>query len=170
VLGRVEATDEGVRHLPRALLLGADAYAAETITYTYDARGRLVQLARSGATTGIGVLATYTYDNLQRRTGVANGNGTSASYAFDALSRLNSLTQSLAGTLNDLTVTISAYNPASQITALTRSNDAYAWTGHGNGSTATVTNGLNQLSTVGGVSATYDTKGNLTTDPTNART
>jgi len=30
------------------LLLGAAAYAAETITYTYDARGRLVQVNHSG--------------------------------------------------------------------------------------------------------------------------
>jgi YD repeat-containing protein len=30
------------------LLLGAAAYAAETITYSYDARGRLIQVARTG--------------------------------------------------------------------------------------------------------------------------
>ena len=129
--------------------------------------GQLLKIRENGATTGIGVLATYTYDNLARRTGVTNGNGTTSSYGFDPVSRLNSLTQNLAGTLNDLTVTISAYNPASQIVTQARSNDLYAWTGHGNGSTDTVTNGLNQLSTVGGVAATHDPRGSLTTDPTN---
>ena len=125
-----------------------------------------MKIRENGATTGIGVLATYTYDNLARRTGVTNGNGTTSSYGFDPVSRLNSLTQNLAGTPNDLTVTISAYNPSSQIVTQSRSNDLYAWTGHGNGSTDTVTNGLNQLSTVGGVAAVHDLRGNLATDPT----
>ena len=78
------------------------------------------------------------------------------------MSRLSSLTQDLAGTLDDLTISISAYNPSSQIVTQSRSNDLYAWTGHGNGSTDTLTNGLNQLSTVGGVAATHDARGNLT--------
>jgi RHS repeat-associated protein len=125
-----------------------------------------LKIRENGATTGIGVLATYTYDNLARRTAVTNGNGTTSSYGFDPVSRLVSLTQNLTGTLNDLTVTISAYNPASQIVTQSRTNDLYAWTGHGNGSTDTVTNGLNQLSTVGGISAAHDPRGNLTTDPT----
>jgi YD repeat-containing protein len=136
-----------------------------TETYDRDVTGLVTKIRENGATTGIGVLATYTYDNLQRRTAVTNGNGTTSSYAFDAVSRLNSLTQNLAGTLNDLTVTISAYSPSSQIVTQSRSNDLYAWTGHGNGSTDTVTNGLNQLSTVGGVAATHDARGNLTSDP-----
>jgi RHS repeat-associated protein len=42
----------------------------------------------------------------------------------------------------------------------------YAWTGHGNGSTDSVANGLNQLASIGGVSTTHDTRGNLTLDPT----
>ena len=137
-----------------------------TETYDRDTTGQLLKIRENGATTGIGVLATYTYDNLQRRTAVTNGNGTTSTYGFDPVSRLASLTQNLTGTLNDLTVTISAYNPSSQIVAQSRSNDLYAWTGHGNGSTDTVTNGLNQLSTVGGVAATHDLRGNLTTDPT----
>ena len=33
------------------LLLAAAAYAAETIAYTYDARGRLKQVAHSGTST-----------------------------------------------------------------------------------------------------------------------
>jgi uncharacterized protein RhaS with RHS repeats len=48
------------------LLLGAAAYAAETITYTYDARGRLVQVNRSG-TVNNNVLSNYTYDKADNR-------------------------------------------------------------------------------------------------------
>src|SRR5206468_2644136 len=61
-------------------------------------------------------------------------------------------------------------SPAWQITQNVRTGDVYAWTGHGNGSTATVTNGLNELVTVGGTAAAYDSKGNLTTDPATAKT
>lgn len=49
------------------LNLGAAAHAAETITYTYDARGRLKQVARSG-TVNNGVVTTYTYDKAENRT------------------------------------------------------------------------------------------------------
>lgn len=49
------------------LLLGAAAYAAETITYTYDARGRLVRVAHSG-TVNNGVATTYSYDRANNRT------------------------------------------------------------------------------------------------------
>jgi len=49
------------------LVLGAAAYAAETITYTYDARGRLIQVARSG-TVNNGVTTTYTNDKADNRT------------------------------------------------------------------------------------------------------
>ena len=49
------------------LLLGAAAYAAETITYTYDARGRLVKVSRSG-TINNNVVTNYTYDKADNRT------------------------------------------------------------------------------------------------------
>jgi hypothetical protein len=39
-----------------------------------------------------------------------------------------------------------------------------------NGSTATTTNGLNQQVNIGGSAATWDSKGNLTADPTAAKT
>jgi hypothetical protein len=53
-----------------ALLLGgaAPAGAAETIAYSYDARGRLVQVARSG-TVNNGVATSYQFDKADNRTG-----------------------------------------------------------------------------------------------------
>jgi hypothetical protein len=53
------------------------------------------------------------------------------------------------------------YNPASQLTGITRSNDAYAWTGHYNVNRTYGTNGLNQLTTAGALALTYDGRGNL---------
>jgi hypothetical protein len=49
------------------ILLGAAAYAAETITYTYDARGRLKQVTHSG-TVNNGVSTTYQHDKADNRT------------------------------------------------------------------------------------------------------
>lgn len=51
-----------------ALLLTSGAsLAAETITYRYDARGRLVQVARSGSVNN-GVTTTYAHDRANNRT------------------------------------------------------------------------------------------------------
>jgi uncharacterized protein involved in exopolysaccharide biosynthesis len=47
----------------------AAAYAAETITYTYDARGRLVKAERAGSVNN-NVSASYTYDKADNRTNV----------------------------------------------------------------------------------------------------
>jgi coenzyme F420-reducing hydrogenase delta subunit len=49
------------------LMLGAAAYAAETITYTYDARGRLIRVAHSG-TVNNNVATNYVYDDADNRT------------------------------------------------------------------------------------------------------
>ncbi len=52
------------------------------------------------------------------------------------------------------------YNPANQITQLTRSNDVYAWTGLVNVERKYTVNGLNQLITAGGLTLNYDNSGN----------
>ena len=51
-----------------ALLAAAQpALATETITYVYDAKGRLVQVVRSG-TVNNGVQTVYQYDDTDNRT------------------------------------------------------------------------------------------------------
>jgi len=47
----------------------ASAVASETITYSYDARGRLVKVKRSG-TVNNNVTANYSYDKADNRTNV----------------------------------------------------------------------------------------------------
>ena len=47
----------------------AGALASETITYSYDARGRLVKVERSG-TVNNNVTANYSYDKADNRTNV----------------------------------------------------------------------------------------------------
>lgn len=50
-----------------ALGVAAAAIAAETITYRYDARGRLVKAERTGSVNN-GVNTSYTYDKADNRT------------------------------------------------------------------------------------------------------
>jgi hypothetical protein len=47
----------------------AAAYAAETITYAYDARGRLVKVERKGSVNN-NVSASYSYDKADNRANV----------------------------------------------------------------------------------------------------
>ena len=50
-------------------IVAAPAAATETITYTYDALGRLVSVTRSG-TVNNGASASYSYDPANNRTNV----------------------------------------------------------------------------------------------------
>lgn len=54
-----------------AAVLGVSsvAVAAETVTYSYDARGRLVKVVRSG-TVNNGLVTDYTLDKADNRTKV----------------------------------------------------------------------------------------------------
>lgn len=132
------------------------------VTYDYDVTGNVTAIRENGAASGVGVLGTYAYDNLGRRTSLTRGNGTVTSYSFDPISRLSSLTQDLVGTTSDLTINGFTYNPASQIGALARSNDSYAWGGHYNVNRNYTINGLNQMTAAGAASLGYDGRGNLT--------
>lgn len=49
------------------LASAAAAVASETVTYTYDSRGRLTKVVRSG-TVNAGVSTSYSYDKADNRT------------------------------------------------------------------------------------------------------
>ena len=49
-------------------------------------------------------------------------------------------------------------------------DDAYAWTGHGSGSTAYAVNNLDQYTTIAKVATAYDANGNMTYNPATGRT
>jgi hypothetical protein len=53
-----------------ALLAVAPAVAQETVTYTYDNKGRLVTVSHGTTGPNAGVNASYTYDNADNRTNV----------------------------------------------------------------------------------------------------
>ncbi len=123
--------------------------------------GEPTAIRESGASSGVGVLATYVWDNLGRRASLTRGDGSVLSYGYDAVSRLTGLADNLVGSAYDQTLGF-GYTPASQIASNTRSNDAYAWTGHYNLNRGYTANGRNQYSAVASITPTYDTKGNLT--------
>lgn len=133
------------------------------VDYDYLVTGEMTKIRENGATSGIGVLATFDYDNLGRRTLLTYGNGVTKSYGYDAVSRLTSLAANMAGTANDLTIGTISYNPASQIISQPRSNNDYSF-----GNLAAVnrnysSNGLNQYSSITSIAnPTYDSRGNLT--------
>jgi YD repeat-containing protein len=52
-----------------ALLAGTTAHAAEAITYKYDARGRLIEVKRTG-TVNNNVQTNYTHDKANNRKNV----------------------------------------------------------------------------------------------------
>lgn len=167
-LGRVvsEANKYGGTKLSQYDLAGQRTRLTWTdgfyITYDHLVTGETTAMRENGATSGVGVLGTYTYDNLGRRTNIAKGNGTTTSYAYDPIGRLQTLGNYHPVTTNDVNWSFT-YSPASQIASSTRSNDAYAWAGHYNVDRPYATNGLNQLTTAGSTALGYDGRGNLTT-------
>ena len=105
-------------------------------------------------------MATYSYDDLGRRTGLVLGDGTSVSQAYDAVSRLASHAVNLTGTASDVTTTF-GYNPAGQIASRARSNSGYVQSATNRAESYTA-NGLNQLTAAAGASVTHDARGNVT--------
>jgi YD repeat-containing protein len=56
-----------------ALLLGKAAGAAETVTYTYDAKGRLIKVVHTG-TVNNNLTTTYTHDKANNRKQIVTTN------------------------------------------------------------------------------------------------
>lgn len=87
--------------------LGSTAIASETLTYSYDERGRLVQVSRSG-TVNDGVSASYNYDKADNRTNVTVSTGGAAPPSFS----INDISVTEGGSLS-FTVTKSGSTTSS---------------------------------------------------------
>lgn len=81
------------------LLLGSAAYASETIAYTYDALGRLVQVSRSG-TVNNGASAAYNYDPANNRTNVTTSAPAEGATAATQQRRSNDASKPKTGAAN----------------------------------------------------------------------
>jgi YD repeat-containing protein len=148
----------------------------------YDAAGR-----RTKVTHPDGQAFSYTYDARDRLTGIyegaccaaqldgfaynAEGNlywrsetgGNSTFYSWDGIGRLLGQSEAFAGGTGNVQWTFNL-NHASQIVSETRDNDAYAYNGLISLTRNYAVNGLNQYTTAGPASFTYDLNGNLTAD------
>lgn len=144
------------------------------VDYDYDNAYRPIKIRENGVTSGSGVLATYAYDSQGRRASVTFGNGTSQTYAWNTVDQLVGLKIDLSGTANDHVIgavggigTAIVYSPASQITSIAKSNDAFAYAGRVTVNRDYTANGLNQYTAAGSVNFGYDPRGNLTTSGAN---
>lgn len=137
-----------------------------TFDYSYDGLDRLDKIKENGDT----LITNFNYNSrcLPDR---LNRGAVETTYEYDGVSRLESWTDALAGTTEDLTTTL-AYNPADQITSRVRSKDAYAFGGYAANdiNRPYAANGLNQYESAGPATFTYDANGNLLSDGTNAYT
>ena len=100
------------------------------VSYVYDTDDEMTQVQEQGATSGVGLLASFTYDNLGNRIGVTRGNNVSTAYGFDAISRLTSLAHTGATTSTGASGNQSytfTYDPADEILSKLTTNAAYAW-------------------------------------------
>ena len=175
-LGTVSYTYDTAGRRTRLTYPGASFY----VNYQYFDDGRLKLVGLNGATTGANVQATYYDDQLGRRASMCRGTGTTSScssvartvYSYDPISRLSSLTHDLiTGTsANDVAWTL-AYSPASQLVSRTSASTLYQWS-HPSAfaDTYAPANGLNQYTTVAGLSLAYDGRGNTTNDTTKTYT
>ena len=142
----------------------SNAYASGglTIGYAYNVAGDLTEIRENPAGSNF-LLATYSYDDLGRRTLLTRGNGTTTSYTYDAVSRLSQLAHNIGGSSTTYDVTLEyTHNPAAQIASTIRNNDTYAWPGHYAVNRPYTADGLNRYSAAGSITPTYDARGNMT--------
>lgn len=134
------------------------------VVYDYDVVGAVTKIRENGATSGAGVLATYSYDNLGRLAYTARGNGVNTANTFNTASQLASMAHDLSGTAQDQTLSFT-YNMAGQILTRGMTNNIYQMSGLSNLDHNFTVNGLDQYLT-GPTSYTYDARGSLTSDGT----
>jgi RHS repeat-associated protein len=173
--GRVLSTTTSISATPRTVGYGWDADGnrqsmtypnMSVISYVNDGLDRMQNILDQNNA----VLATYVYDALGRRLSLTRGNGTATGYSYDGASRLHVLSQTAPPAYSAQNVDFTLdYNPASQITGRTVSNDSYVYA-LTSGSTAYASNGKNQMVQAGSAVPTWDRKGNLTSDGTNTYT
>lgn len=126
--------------------------------YGYDGLNRLSSILENGSAS---ILSQTYYPHGLRY--AQSRSGVTTSYNYEKNERLSGVTDDLVGTASDVTTTF-AYNSANQVLNRMRTNDVYAFAIGAVGTTSYSPNGLNQYSSVAGVTFGYDANGNLTSD------
>ena len=133
------------------------------VDYDYNSAGSMWRVRELGATSGLGLVATWTFDGLGRRETLTRGNGTVTSLSRDAANGLLSLGHDAQGTSLDVLYSF-ARNPASQIAGRTFTNAAWVSSPPSSANVGYSADALNRYMTVGGATFSYDGNGNLTYD------
>jgi len=120
----------------------------------------MLKVEENGATSGAGLLASFSYDNLGHRVGLSRGDGVSTSYSYDTAGRLTNLAHT--GSTNNQAFTL-AYDPADGLVSQTTTNAAYAWAGPAASTSGYAVDGQNKYTSVGSAPFSYDARANLTT-------
>ena len=136
------------------------------VAYSYDLLGRMTAIGEDGATSGVGLLAQYTYDSfgrLQHTTFAGDQNTLAQGFLYGGDSRPSITGYGFADSSKNLQSWVT-YNAAGGIKVRAFTNDLYDWS-----STAAVQqgygiNGLNQVATAGSTSLAYDLRGGLSSD------
>src|ERR1051325_3323650 len=149
---------------------------ARTLAYQYDAAGNRTRITHPD-----GTYFVYTYDSLSRPTYLSTATGwalnqnyydhgapwitsrvtgTASGWFYDAIQRPSALGFYPVTSAHGVAFGYGR-NGAGQINAVSRDNDAYAWTGHYAVNRAYTVNGLNQYVSAGGATFSYEAHGNL---------
>jgi RHS repeat-associated protein len=144
-------------------------------TYSFDSANRLTAVYEGAGT--VTPLDRFTYNSdstlASRAEGpVATPAGT-VSYTWDPITRLTGQSDAFPSGASNVSWTFTSndparkISPADQIVNETRDNDSYAYNGLVTVNRAYTVNGLNQYTSAGPASFTYDLNGNLTSDGSN---
>lgn len=131
-------------------------------TYQYDGLDRLSAIYEGSATTGT-LLVQPSFDTLARPRFLTTSGGAVASVGYDTASRLKTVGLTPLDTANVTSQTF-GYNPAGQVNSRDYNNDSYEYKQKDTKSRDYVVNGLNEYTSVGGLTYTSDDNGNLTSD------
>ncbi|HEY7811310.1 MAG TPA: RHS repeat-associated core domain-containing protein [Allosphingosinicella sp.] len=168
--GRLASSSISMGGVTRTLSAQYDAIGGRTeltypdgvkISFAHDGLDRMTGVLEGALGAGV-ALATIAYDGRGQRASMTRRGGDATAYGYDGVARLKALGDTFVGATGNTSSTF-GYNPASQITGLTRSNDAYAYA-PASGVRSYAVNGLNQYITVGGLSQAHDLNGNLSFD------
>lgn len=175
-IGRLTSSNTSMGGFSRTLGYQYDAGGNRTrvthpdgvyLQYNRDALGRIASIAVNGTASVIQMQYNAQGVLSEIKRGLTGGVwGAPTSYSYDGLSRLTGLTHNVSNAY-DVTYGF-GFNPANQIVSKTSSNDGYAYTGYLNVNRSYARNGLNQYTSAGPATFTYDANGNLISDATSS--
>ena len=136
------------------------------VNYAYDLNGALTAVEEEGATSGAGLLASYTLDSFGRRSGWSlggGGSGLSGGVIFGSDARPAITAYGFSDSSKNLQLWAS-YNASGALKVRYLTNNLYDFNSGGGAETTYGVNGLNQVASANGAGFSYTANGNLAND------